>query len=77
MAGRSGLNPFELLGSALDDLVAAGVLPAQRRSHAEFLAWSAVHGLAMLVLDGPLAGTEEAQLQTLGSRVLDMVERGL
>lgn len=77
MAGRSGLNPFQLLGSALDDLVGAGVLPAQRRAQAEYVAWSAVHGLAMLVLDGPLHGTPRAQLAALGTRVLDMVERGI
>lgn len=77
MAGRSGLNPFQLLGAALDDLVAAGVLPRERRPYAEYVAWSAVHGLAMLVLDGPLHGTSRAQISTLGGRVLDMVERGI
>ena len=29
-----GLNPFELLGAALDAMVATGVLPAERRPHA-------------------------------------------
>lgn len=76
-AGRSGLNPFQLLGTALDDLVAAGVLPAERRPHAEYVAWSAVHGLAMLVLDGPLHGAARGQISLLGARVLEMVERGL
>ncbi|HEX2729100.1 MAG TPA: TetR/AcrR family transcriptional regulator, partial [Rubrobacteraceae bacterium] len=46
-AGEGGLTPFQLLGSALDGLVEAGVLPRERRPGAEFLAWSAVHGLAM------------------------------
>ncbi|MCZ3133285.1 WHG domain-containing protein, partial [Acinetobacter baumannii] len=53
-AGRGGLNPFQLLGAALDRLVEAGVLPAERRPGAEYLAWSAVHGLALLIIDGPL-----------------------
>ena len=53
-AGNSGLNPFPAAGRALDRLVEAGVLPAERRPGAEYLAWSAVHGLAMLVLEGPL-----------------------
>jgi AcrR family transcriptional regulator len=74
-AGNSGLNPFQLLGAALDRLVEAGVLPSERRAGAEYLAWSAVHGLAMLVIDGPLRGF--AQMQDIGQRVLDMVEKGL
>lgn len=76
-AGNSGLNPFELLGSALDELVAAGVMPPERRPGAEFLAWSAVHGLAMLVLDGPLASVVGPKMEQVGQRLLDMVEKGL
>jgi AcrR family transcriptional regulator len=76
-AGNSGLNPFELLGAALDRLVEADVLPAERRPGAEYLAWSAVHGLAMLVIDGPLRSFTRAQMQDIGQRVLDMVEKGL
>jgi AcrR family transcriptional regulator len=76
-AGASGMNPFELLGAALDKLVAAGVMPAERRPGAEFLAWSAVHGLAMLVIDGPLRNSLGPQMQKVGQRLLDMVEKGL
>lgn len=76
-AGASGLNPFQLLGAALDGLVAAGVIPAQRRPGAEYLAWSAVHGLALLLIDGPLRHASESQRQALGERVLTMVENGL
>jgi AcrR family transcriptional regulator len=76
-AGRSGLNPFQLLGSALDGLVEAGVLPAARRPQSEYFAWSAVHGLALLVTDGPLHAATKAQAQALGERLLDMVERGI
>jgi AcrR family transcriptional regulator len=76
-AGHSGLNPFELLGSALDELVAAGVMPAGRRDGAEYLAWSAVHGLAVLVIDGPLGSVVGPQMEQVGQRLLDMVEKGL
>lgn len=76
-AGPGGLNPFELLGAALDKLVEAGVMPAKRRPGAEFLAWSAVHGLAMLVVDGPLRNVLGPQMQQVGQRLLDMVEKGL
>jgi AcrR family transcriptional regulator len=76
-AGSSGPNPFQLLASALDELVAAGVLPAERRPGAEYLAWSAVHGLAMLVIDGPLRGLGAQEKAAAAERLLDMVERGL
>jgi AcrR family transcriptional regulator len=76
-AGRSGRDPFQLLGAALDRLVEAGVLPPKRRPGAEYLAWSAVHGLAMLVLDGPLRRWSRAQTRDIGQRLLDMVEKGL
>ncbi len=76
-AGQSGLNPFELLGAALDRMVATGLLPAARRPGAEYLAWSAVHGMALLVLDGPLRQADPRQLQALAQRLLDMVEKGL
>lgn len=76
-AGPGGLNPFELLGAALDRLVQTGVLPPERRPGAEFLAWSAVHGLAMLVIDGPLASVVGPRMQQVGQRLLEMVEKGL
>ncbi len=76
-AGSSGLDPFQLLGAALDRLIAAGVLPQERRPGAEYLAWSAVHGLAMLVIDGPLRNLPRTQTDLLGQRLLDMVEKGL
>ena len=76
-AGASGHTPFQILGSALDELVAAGALPAERRPGAELLAWSSVHGLGMLVIDGPLRGLDERMIDGAIARLLDMVERGL
>lgn len=76
-AGEGGLTPFQLLAAALDGLVEAGVLPRDRRPGAEFLAWSAVHGLAMLLIEGPLRGLDDARAQDVGRRLLDMVEQGL
>ena len=72
-----GLNPFELLGAALDAMVATGVLPAERRPQAEYLSWSAVHGMALLIIDGPLRGTPATARRALGERLLQMVENGL
>jgi AcrR family transcriptional regulator len=76
-AGSTGLNPFQLLGVALDRMVEAGVLPTERRPGAEYLAWSAVHGFAMLVIEGPLHGLTLAQTDALGKRVVEIVEKGL
>ncbi|MGJ7555174.1 TetR/AcrR family transcriptional regulator [Variovorax sp. RB2P76] len=76
-AGASGMDPFQLLGKAIDRLVDAGVLDPARRPNAEYLAWSAVHGLALLIIDGPLRGMGAEVIQPLGQRLIDMVERGL
>lgn len=76
-AGDSGLGPFELLSAALDQMAQAGSLPAERRPGAEFLAWSAVHGFAMLVIDGPLHTVSRDNIHAIGDRVIAMVEKGL
>ncbi|MFI6482634.1 TetR/AcrR family transcriptional regulator [Nonomuraea sp. NPDC050663] len=76
-AGEGGLTPFQLLGAALDDLVACGLMPAGRRPGAEFLAWSSVHGLAVLLIDGPLRGLAPEQAEQATELLIDMIERGL
>jgi AcrR family transcriptional regulator len=73
----SGMRPYRMLTAALNGLVDAGVLPPKRRPGAEMLAWSAVHGLAVLLIDGPLRGLDDPRTQTIEQRLLDMVERGL
>lgn len=75
--GDTGLNPFQLLGVALDKFVEAELLTPQQRLGAEYIAWSAVHGLALLIIDGPLRAMPRAHTHLLGQRVLDMVERGI
>jgi AcrR family transcriptional regulator len=75
--GKGGLDPLELLGSALDKMVGAGLLRPERRPGAEFLCWSAVHGFAMLVVDGPLHEFPRADIDGIGARVIAMVEAGL
>ncbi|MQY05622.1 TetR/AcrR family transcriptional regulator [Actinomadura macrotermitis] len=76
-AGTGGLTPFQLLGAALDDLVACGAMPEERRPGAEFLIWSCVHGLAVLLIDGPLRGLQESQTDEAVHQLIDLVERGL
>lgn len=75
-SGPSGRSPLELLTVALDSLVACGIMPASRRPQAEFLAWSAVHGFSLLVIDGPLRALPREQVDAVAQRVIDMVEAG-
>jgi AcrR family transcriptional regulator len=76
-SGASGLNPFQLLSRALDLMVLHRLLPRRSRARAEYLAWSAVHGFAFLVIDGPLHRASPAEIATLSERLILMVENGL
>jgi hypothetical protein len=70
-------GPYALLEAYLDDLVTAGVLPAGRRPWAPAAAWATVHGLALLLTEGPLRRLPEEQQRQVVERTLDMVEAGL
>jgi AcrR family transcriptional regulator len=72
-----GLNPFQLLSLALDRMLESGLLSRKDRKDAEYLAWSTVHGLALLVLEGPLHKMPREMVLKLGERLVVMVERGL
>ncbi len=72
-----GLNPFQLLSLALDRMQESGLLRGKDRQGAEYLAWSSVHGLALLVLEGPLHEMPPQGVLALGERLVAMVERGL
>jgi len=76
-AGPGGRTPFELLSTALDELMAAGALPEERRPGAEFACWSAVHGLAMLVLEGPLRDLPVELKRIAAQRAVEMAVRGI
>ena len=69
-------DPFDVLDQVLDEAQAAGLLDPRRRPGAEIAAWSAVHGLAGLLLDGPLP-TSATAIKFARDRVLDLVERGI
>ena len=53
------------------------MLPATERPGAELLAWSAVHGLAMLALEGPLRDLPPGAVDELAPRLVRMVDLGL
>jgi AcrR family transcriptional regulator len=77
LAGQSGNTAFQLLSSTLDELAETGALSRERRVGAEVLAWSAVHGLATLLIDGPLREADPDTAEAMGARVISMVEQGL
>ena len=70
-------NPYDVLRAALDDLVEVGAVTRARRVGAEYTAWSAVHGLASLLIDGPLRTLPEPQVEQAIGIVLSGVLRSM
>jgi AcrR family transcriptional regulator len=72
-----GHNPYALLSDRLDELVEVGALPPERRPGAEQAAWSMVHGLSGLLLDGPLRDLSPEEREDAIRIALTVVRRGL
>ena len=70
-------RPYQILAEALDELVAVGLLDQARREMAPIAFWSSVHGLATLLLDGPLAGLGEPQRANAIKRTMDILSDGI
>ena len=70
-------RPYQILSEALDELVAVGLLDPARRELAPIAFWSSVHGLATLLLDGPLAGLPEHQRAGAIADILDVLLDGI
>ncbi len=70
-------HPFQILIRCIDELIATGVLAADRRDGLDEAAWAAVHGLSTLLLDGPLSGLDDARRQLIIDRLLDVIADGL
>lgn len=68
---------YRLLGRILDELVEAGAVPASHRPYSEVVAWSAVHGLSTLIIDGPLAGLPQSEIDRIVERLCDVIDAGL
>jgi hypothetical protein len=66
-----------MLVESIDALVTVGLLSAERRPWAETFAWASVHGLSMLLLDGPLRHCPDAEQEQIIERVLAGVAAGL
>ncbi|MGW8354548.1 TetR/AcrR family transcriptional regulator [Streptomyces wedmorensis] len=76
-ASEAAPHPFLLLTQCLDDLTEAGAVPADRRHGSEYAAWSAVHGLSHLLIDGPLRELPEQEVQLALKVTLSVISRGL
>lgn len=70
-------DPFRLLSGTIDELAAADADLAKRRPGLEYVVWAAVHGIAVLCLDGPLASADPAQRKQVTDQTLDTIIRGL
>jgi AcrR family transcriptional regulator len=70
-------DPYALLSARLDELVEVGALPPERRPGAEQAAWSMVHGLSSLLLDGPLRDLSPEEREDAIGAALAVIRRGL
>ncbi len=69
--------PYLLLGQVLDELVEAGAVSPAGREGADVACWAAVHGLSVLLLDGPLRGLAPADREAVLEKLLVTIEQGL
>ena len=76
--GRSpDADPFGVLEACIADLVRVGVLEEARRTDTATAAWAAVHGLAVLLTEGPLRRLPPDRRDRAVESTLDMVEAAL
>ncbi len=73
----AGEGPFGQLVECLDELERVGFLAPGARPGAEYTCWAAVHGLAMLLLEGPLKALPDEAVQPIIEDVLTALDRGL
>lgn len=74
----SDVAAFGHLARLIDQMVAVGRMPEQRRQGAEMAAWALVHGLAMLCLgSGPLSVFSKDQQWGFLESTMQIVHRGM
>lgn len=70
-------DPYSMLNEALDDLVEVGYLDPGVRVGADVTCWSAVHGFAVLNVEGPLRGLSDVEREATLTGLLLAIDRGL
>jgi AcrR family transcriptional regulator len=68
-------GPHTMLTRSVDDLIAVGFFREEARLGAEISAWSLVHGLSMLLLDGPLANLPAVEQQAVVDQTFNAFTR--
>lgn len=68
---------YRLLAETIDALVAHGAIDSERRRYSEIAVWSAVHGLATLLVNGHLRAMPDEEREAALERLIEMVLRGL
>ncbi|MFE7798534.1 TetR/AcrR family transcriptional regulator [Nocardia sp. NPDC057440] len=68
---------FNLLSTLLDELVEIGYMDPAHRPDAEIAAWAMVHGLAALMVEGPIPGLDDAAREQAITHTLAVIQRGL
>jgi AcrR family transcriptional regulator len=76
-ADPSASRPYQMLTEVLDELAERGKIGPRRRPLAEMAAWAGVHGLAALLIDGPLARQPDDVRAAAIERTLDMIIAGI
>ncbi|HWU20140.1 MAG TPA: TetR/AcrR family transcriptional regulator [Nocardioides sp.] len=70
-------GPYDLLSSALDGCLEAGVMAPAKRPGAELSCWAGVHGFAMLYGSGPLRDAPRRERDADLGRLLDRITDSL
>jgi len=70
-------HPHDVLAAELDRLVDLGHLPAAARPGADFVVWAAVHGLAILLIDGLVHVDGERAVELQAERLVRATVHGL
>jgi hypothetical protein len=68
---------YQQLSDALDECLAVGLLPAEKREGAELPCWAGVHGFAMLYSTGPLRDATKKDREADLNRLLDRLDDSL
>ena len=70
-------GPHVLLVRGIDELVRLGFVEEELRVGAEVASWSLVHGLSMLLLDGPLAQVPPRERDAIVDQTLALFSRNV
>ena len=70
-------GPYEHLSDALDECLAVGFLPKEKRPGAELSCWAGVHGFSLLYGTGPLREVPKRQRDADLNRLLDRIDDSL